>query len=436
MLNDGTRGFCRVGRYEEGSSFNRAEHAAACIALEHAIRFAESRKPLILLTDSKCLLINTEVDPGRDRPHHQDISRWRHDPTIKTSPDGDILREILELLRNRTKLGLFTLFVKIKSHRGEFFNEMADRWADKGRDTELEARWTSLRQRPIFLWTASGKDHRSTMSKVVKTRAHLMSARLQFAEHDNHTFRFLKIEGNSRAVLKDHWKDKRVSIKSKRRLLQNISFQFPCAANFKKWGWQEEDEFRLCKTLFPGQPAFSECLGHIKGYCKALKKPRIAVHHGIWRDLIMHIGRQSLEENEDGSRAWSFSTSVSAIKHEEWEMRVIQVHIGLITNTRAGRSAIGKAITEFHCEMGYWDADDCNDLKPQAFLQVRPDGVAFKMKAKIYAFFEYTRPRVNSRDGVSEQPDWYTGAGWTLDWAQNKDLEKNLDTPATLDSFG
>jgi len=43
------------------------------------------------------------------------------------SPDGDILREILELLRARIDSDLFTLFVKIKSHREEFFNEMADR---------------------------------------------------------------------------------------------------------------------------------------------------------------------------------------------------------------------------------------------------------------------------------------------------------------------
>jgi len=105
------------------------------------------------------------------------------DPTIKESLDGDILREIIELLRARIDLGLFTLFVKIKSHRGEFFNEMADRCVDKGRHTETEARWTSLRQRPILTWTASGVAHRSTMSKVVKTRAHLMAARLQLEEH-------------------------------------------------------------------------------------------------------------------------------------------------------------------------------------------------------------------------------------------------------------
>jgi len=36
------------------------------------------------------------------------------DLTIKESPDGDILREILELLRVRIDLGLFTLFIKIE----------------------------------------------------------------------------------------------------------------------------------------------------------------------------------------------------------------------------------------------------------------------------------------------------------------------------------
>jgi len=88
-----TGGFCKVGRDEEGSSSNRAEHAVACIALEDAIRYAGSQRPLILLKDSKCLLMA--------------IQKWIEeeiDPTIKESPDGDILREILDLLRNRIEL--------------------------------------------------------------------------------------------------------------------------------------------------------------------------------------------------------------------------------------------------------------------------------------------------------------------------------------------
>jgi len=146
---------------------------------------------------------------------------------------------------------------------------MADRWADKG------TRWTSLRQRPVFTWTASGIAHRSTMSKVVRTRARVMAARLQIHEHENPTAKFLKREGNCRLVLGDTWKDKQVSFRAKRRLLQSISFQFQCAANFKKWGWQESEECRLCKFLYPEQPAFAECLGHIQGYCKALQKPSL-----------------------------------------------------------------------------------------------------------------------------------------------------------------
>jgi len=81
--------------------------------------------------------------------------------------------------------------------------------------------------------------------------------------------------------------------------------------------------------------------------------------------------------------------------------------------------------------MRYWNKDDLNDTKPEAFLKVQPDRVAFNEKAKIYSFLEFARP-MDSRDGSSEQPNCYTGADWTLDWAQEKDLRRMLDMPATL----
>jgi len=99
-------------------------------------------------------------------------------------------------------------------------------------------------------------------------------------------------------------------------------------------------------------------------------------------------------------------------------MREILTHMGLMTTTQLGRSAVGKEVTELHCAMGCWDADDCNDTKLQAFLKV-----AFNVMARICAFLEFTRP-MDSRDGASEQPDWYTGADWSLDWAQDKDIRK------------
>jgi len=37
------------------------------------------------------------------------------------------------------------------------------------------------------------------------------------------------------------------------------------------------------------------------------------------------------------------------------------------------------------------------------------------------------------RDGALEQPDWYTGVDWSLDWAQDKHLEKNARYAHHLD---
>ena len=69
---------------------------------------------------------------------------------IRKFPDGDISREIIELLRKRVDMGLFMLFVKIRAHRGEFFNEMSDRWADKGALAIDNVRWNCPRLKPIF----------------------------------------------------------------------------------------------------------------------------------------------------------------------------------------------------------------------------------------------------------------------------------------------
>ena len=69
---------------------------------------------------------------------------------IHKFPDGDILRDIIELLKKRVAKGLLTLFVKIRAHRGEFFNEIVDRSADQGALAAENVRWNCPRLRPIF----------------------------------------------------------------------------------------------------------------------------------------------------------------------------------------------------------------------------------------------------------------------------------------------
>ena len=63
-----------------------------------------------------------------------------------------------------------------------------------------------------------------------------MAARLQISEHDNFTAKFLKREGNCRLDFGDNWKNKPVSMRAKRCLLQSMSIQFSFSANFKKLG--------------------------------------------------------------------------------------------------------------------------------------------------------------------------------------------------------
>jgi hypothetical protein len=74
------------------------------------------------------------------------------------NPDADIMRDIIQLLRERIEQGFLTIFIKIKAHRGDPLNEQADRWADEGRQSE-NIRWSLPSNRPIFYWTDNGVTH-------------------------------------------------------------------------------------------------------------------------------------------------------------------------------------------------------------------------------------------------------------------------------------
>jgi len=86
-------------------------------------------------------------------------------------------------------------------------------------------------------------------------------AQLQLPLHKNFTSEFLNREDNSKDLLGKHWQDKSVSDQSKRRLLQSICHQVPCAKLLKLLGLRESDECRLCKRLPPEVTPWLE--GHI-----------------------------------------------------------------------------------------------------------------------------------------------------------------------------
>jgi ribonuclease HI len=108
-----------------------------------AVHGKDTRAPIFVLTDSATHLseIDDWVGPGKY-------------PTLHCSKDDDIVRGILELLRHRVNLGFPTFFVKVRAHRGEPYNEAADRIASTAtRDEDVPLLWNAPSGRIIHQFT-------------------------------------------------------------------------------------------------------------------------------------------------------------------------------------------------------------------------------------------------------------------------------------------
>jgi len=105
------------------------------------------------------------------------------------NPDADIMRDIVQFLRERIEQGLLTICIKTKAHHGDPLNELADRWAEEGRQSK-NIRWSLLTNRPIFYWTDNGTTHRSPMDPMVKKRIDFQVSRQQLKIHTGSTANF------------------------------------------------------------------------------------------------------------------------------------------------------------------------------------------------------------------------------------------------------
>jgi ribonuclease HI len=138
---------CWVRRNSESRTSLRVETGASYLALEHC---NDISAPIFVLTDSANHLseIDDWVGPGKY-------------PTLHCSKDGDIVRGILELLRHRVNLGFPTFFVKVRAHRGEPYNEAADRIASTAtRDEDGPLLWNAPSGRIIYQFTPDPCDRR------------------------------------------------------------------------------------------------------------------------------------------------------------------------------------------------------------------------------------------------------------------------------------
>jgi len=149
-------------------------------------------------------------------------------------------------------------------------------------------------------------------------------------------------------------------------------------------------------------------VGHIQCYCSALQLPRIAIHHGIWRELMFSIRKSSTELNNASEPRWHFPSALSPEAYAEWGLYKILEYMGLHEILPPGsgksRAKLRKDIEEYH--IAY--AIDFDDTDIDTFVARRPDGVAFDKEKKLCILLEYTRAMDTNED-----------------WAEKKEQEKN-----------
>jgi len=183
---------------------------------------------------------------------------------------------------------------------------------------------------------------------------------------------------------------------------------FPCALQLKQWGILNEVKCRLCEKYYkerniPEPPDTVESVGHIQCYCPALQLSRIAIHHGIWRELMFSIRKSSTELNNASEPRWHFPSALSPEAHAEWGLYKILEYMGLHEILPPGsgknRAKLRKNIEEYHAAY----AIDFDDMDIDSFIARRSDGLAFDKEEKLCVFLEYTRAMDTNEDWAEKK---------------------------------
>jgi hypothetical protein len=133
---------------------------------------------------------------------------------------------------------------------------------------------------------------------------------------------FMQLPYSSRDLLGACLADLSFPDGAKKRLMQSVGLQFPCRTLLHQWGKEDSPNCPFCKE--------KESLGHIQSRCKSLEKPRIAVHHMIWQEILLQL--LSLSGDEGDEHKWVVSSSVSTETHKELTIRQLLHHLGFFAS--------------------------------------------------------------------------------------------------------
>jgi len=121
------------------------------------------------------------------------------------------------------------------------------------------------------------------------------------------------------------------------------------------------------------------------------------VYHGIWRELLTAISRNSQETHGNSEKKWYFPSAVSEATHNQWTVCQILVHLELFSGIRR----LNEEIATFYARQNiFLTAEEITTFQGQ-----RSDGGAFDAKGEQCVFLEFTRSidSVSSSDGRIER---------------------------------
>ena len=303
-LTTGQSRYAKVAEGQDTDSSARAEILAAIIAVNWCLdpsldigtpswiydctpkaRSDMGTRRVVILTDCQ-VLIDT-------------VEKWTDEgprPSLRNRPNGDLLDVLFRKLHAATASDILTVFVKVKAHRGDPANELADAAADMGRTDGALVQpsvWPQLMYslRPSEDNADAATDLRPRRAGQGTKKLFAKQAALLCAEQAKGACaEWFKRQGQYRSGLAAYLTDRDVPERARRRLLQSVSRTFPC----QQWlAMARIKESADCPHCLRRSASHRETMGHIQCACPSLERARIAAHHHIWRSLLAMLAASS-----------------------------------------------------------------------------------------------------------------------------------------------
>ena len=304
----------------------RPELTGIALALEDC----PGEEDLNVLTDSLSSMQLLKSMQRGDFP----LSLYRH-------PARQLLVHVVKLLNRRAETGHTTRFIKVRAHRGEPLNELADTLAAEAAESD-PARSVALDQDPdavYFLLKETWVEWDARLREdLVQRAAEQCVTRILRPKRGRAgaeaspptlplTASWLLRPNQGRNTLGKVLGEMQIS-PAKKQVLQSIAGAFPCNAVLHKWGIVPSAACALC-----GHPA--ETQSHIQCLCPALKEARIRAHHTmahrLWTGILNFTkgwtiaieqtvaGLQGLPQPENRIDDWQRAWDEVADSHLEGE---------------------------------------------------------------------------------------------------------------------